>query len=102
MIAAAVATTATTTTVTKETEAKKGSRNDVKKAENEAEQSRAAPHPDNFSFNYKITKQASISINNSGLNGAWLIPHSLRFSSAHSLLLLNPFGCLPRRGCTLS
>lgn len=47
-----------------------------KKAENEAEQSRAAPHPDNFSFNYKITKQASISINNSGLNGAWLIPHT--------------------------
>lgn len=41
MIAAAVATTATTTTVTKETEAKKGSRNDVKKAENKAEQSGA-------------------------------------------------------------
>lgn len=27
---------------------------------------KAAKHPDNFSFNYKITKQASISINNSG------------------------------------
>lgn len=86
MIAAA----ATTTTATKETEAKKkGSRNDVKKAENKAEngaenEAEAAPHPDNFSFNYKITKQASISINNSGPSGAWLIP-------PHSASSLSPF-----------
>lgn len=81
MIAAA----ATTTTATKETEAKKGSRNDVKKAKNGAEnEAEAAPHPDNFSFNYKITKQASISINNSGPSGAWLIP-------PHSASALSPF-----------
>lgn len=97
MIAAAAA----TTTATKETEAKKGSRNDVKKAENKAE-NEAAPHPDNFSFNYKITKQASISINNSGPSGAWLIPPHSVAALPPSCMLLNPFGCLPRRGCTLS
>lgn len=47
---------ATKTTRTTTNRRKKGSRNDVK-------------IEGNFSFNYKITKQASISINNSGREG---------------------------------